>query len=172
VWARKLWLATAVETLLAQQLQEASVMIEVECPVSGKISEWPNRLALEVGLAQALSREFEIEMEDIMTMAKVTRELGSRWYADACEFQELLLRTECDKERLNTGGLSIIELEEIYLNAHRMLTLLRTHARGAKQRAKIDGYLRNLAAMREINFEAALPILHPEVKALLTREVN
>jgi hypothetical protein len=147
-------------------------MIEVQCPITGEVSEWPNRLACQVGIAQALSREHGISLGDIWTMAKVTREMGRRWFADSCEFQELLVRINCDKERLDSGGLDVIELEEIYYTAHRMLSLLRKHARNPKQRKKIEDYLREIEAMHQINFEATLPVLHPDVLAMLERKVS
>jgi hypothetical protein len=122
-------------------------MIEVQCPITGEQTHWPDCKADMVPSLLELSEQFEIAIEDVFTMAKITAELGEDWFEDSLEFNDYLVWDINDKQLLKMAKrgeceLSITELLAIRDRARAGLELLLRHERDPKKRTKLQALLR------------------------------
>jgi hypothetical protein len=129
-------------------------MIEVQCPVTGEQTHWPDRQAHIVQPLLALSRNFEIAIEDLWIMIKVERELGPEWVPDSLEWWDLTVAITNDHEMLRLARqgeitLSIFELLAIRARARRSIELHLEHERDPRRRARLQALLRPSAVWRE-----------------------
>jgi hypothetical protein len=90
-------------------------MIEVQCPITGEQTRWPDCKAYMVGPLLSLATEWQVPIEDVFTMVKITAELGEDWFEDSLEFNDLLVWDINDKQLLKMAQrgeceLSITEL--------------------------------------------------------------
>ena len=122
-------------------------MIEVQCPITGEQTHWPNCKAYMVGPLLSLATEWEIPIEDVFAMVRITAELGEEWFEDSLEFNDLLMWDSNDNILLKMAKrgeceLSIIELLAIRDRARAGLELLLRHERDPKKRRKLQALLR------------------------------
>jgi hypothetical protein len=144
-------------------------MIEVLCPVTGEVSEFPDHRAYMARPLRALAAEFQIPVEDIWTMVKIAAEKGQDWLDDSLEYWDLVVAITNDHQQLKLSRqgllkLSIIELTDIYWRCYRSLMLELEHETNPKTRAKLEVYLREMEEVRQRTIELAMPILAPEVR--------
>ena len=87
-------------------------MIEIQCPVTGEVSAWRDDHALQL---HSLARQFQIPMEHVFAMAKVTAEMGPEWLEDSVEFYEGWLEDLNDNHKLQMvqQGLITLSLDEL-----------------------------------------------------------
>ena len=122
-------------------------MIEVQCPITGEQTHWPNCKAYMVGPLLSLATEWEIPIEDVFAMVRITAELGEEWFEDSVEFNDLLMWDSNDNALLKMAKrgeceLSITELLAIRDRARAGLELLLRHERDPKKRRKLQALLR------------------------------
>jgi len=122
-------------------------MIEVQCPITGEQTHWPNCKAYMVGPLLSLATEWEIPIEDVFAMVRITAELGEEWFEDSVEFNDLLMWDSNDNALLKMAKrgeceLSITELLAIRDRARSGLELLLRHERDPKKRRKLQALLR------------------------------
>jgi len=122
-------------------------MIEVQCPITGEQTHWPNCKAYMVGPLLSLATEWEIPIEDVFAMVRITAELGEDWFEDSLEFNDLLMWDSNDNALLKMAKrgeceLSITELLAIRDRARAGLELLLRHERDPKKRRKLQALLR------------------------------
>ena len=122
-------------------------MIEVQCPITGEQTHWPNCKAYMVGPLLSLATEWEIPIEDVFAMVRITAELGEEWFEDSLEFNDLLMWDSNDNALLKMAKrgeceLSITELLAIRDRARAGLELLLRHERDPKKRRKLQALLR------------------------------
>ena len=125
-------------------------LVEIECPVSGQRAAFPAHMARPL---QALSREFEIAIEDLWVMVKITAEKGREWLPDSLEYWDLLVAITNDEQILKLARkgevtLSIDELLQIRARARRGLELDLEHERDPKKRAMLEAMLRETPVWR------------------------
>ena len=122
-------------------------MIEIQCPVTGEVSAWRDDHALQL---HSLARQFQIPMEHVFAMAKVTAEMGPEWLEDSVEFYEGWLQDLTDNHVLKNGSeLSISDLRAIRERARAGLELLLRHERNPAKRKWLERKLRPSAVWEE-----------------------
>ena len=129
-------------------------MIEVQCPITGEQTHWPNRKAYMVGPLLSLATEWEIPIEDVFALVRITAELGEEWFEDSLEFNDLLVWDTNDNTLLKMAKrgeceLSITELLAIRDRARAGLELLLRHERDLLKRAWLERKLRPSATSQE-----------------------
>jgi hypothetical protein len=115
----------------------------VQCPVTGELSTFPNHKGLLAHRLVSLSKKWEIALEDLFIIMKITAELGEDWFEDSLEFNDhwelatsdntllkMAQRGECD--------LSVMELIAIRDRAREFLQLLLRHETDPKKRKWIE----------------------------------
>jgi hypothetical protein len=122
-------------------------MIEVQCPITGEQTHWPDCKAYMVGPLLSLATEWEVPIEDLFVMVKITAELGEEWFEDSLEFNDCLMWASNDNTLLKMAKcgeceLSIMELLAIRDRARAGLELLLKHERDPKKRTKLQRWLR------------------------------
>src|SRR6516164_6202121 len=122
-------------------------MFSVQCPVTGEQTFWPDCKADMVPSLLELSEQFEIAIEDLFVMVKITAELGEEWFEDSLEFNDCLMWASNDNTLLKMAKcgeceLSIMELLAIRDRARAGLELLLKHERDPKKRTKLQRWLR------------------------------
>src|SRR5215470_13433381 len=122
-------------------------MIEVQCPITGEQTHWPNRKAYMVGPLLSLATEWEIPIEDVFALVRITAELGEEWFEDSLEFNDLLVWDTNDNTLLKMAKrgeceLSITELLAIRDRARAGLELLLRHEGDPRQRKWLERLLR------------------------------
>jgi hypothetical protein len=100
-----------------------------------------------VGPLLSLATEWEIPIEDVFAMVRITAELGEEWFEDSVEFNDLLMWDSNDNALLKMAKrgeceLSITELLAIRDRARAGLELLLRHERDPKKRRKLQALLR------------------------------
>ena len=128
-------------------------MIEVQCPVTGEQTFWPDCKADMVPSLLELSEQFEIAIEDLFVMVKITAELGEDWFEDSLEFNDYLVWDINDSQLLKMAKrgeceLSIMELLAIRDRARAGLELLLRHEHDPKKRRKLQRLLRESEVSR------------------------
>jgi hypothetical protein len=101
-----------------------------------------------------LSEQFEIAIEDLFVMVKITAELGEDWFEDSLEFNDYLVCDINDNQLLKMAKrgeceLSISELLVIRDRARAGLELLLRHERDPLKRAWLERKLRPSATSQE-----------------------
>jgi hypothetical protein len=96
-----------------------------------------------VGPLLSLDTEWEVPIEDVFTMVKITAEVGEDWFEDSLEFNDLLVWDINDKQLLKMAKrgeceLSITELLAIRDRARAGLELLLKHERDPRQRKWLE----------------------------------
>ena len=122
-------------------------MIEVQCPITGEQTHWPDCKAYMVGPLLSLATEWEVPIEDVFAMVRITAELGEEWFEDSVEFNDLLMWDSNDNALLKMAKrgeceLSITELLAIRDRARAGLELLLRHERDPKKCRKLQALLR------------------------------
>jgi hypothetical protein len=122
-------------------------MFSVQCPVTGEQTFWPDCKADMVPSLLELSEQFEIAIEDLFVMVKITAELGEDWFEDSLEFNDYLVWDTNDNQLLKMAKrgeceLSIMELLAIRDRARAGLELLLRHERDPKKRKWLQRWLR------------------------------
>jgi hypothetical protein len=118
-------------------------MIEVQCPITGEQTFWPDRKAYMIEPLLSLATEWEIPIEDVFAMVRITAELGEEWFEDSLEFNDLLMWDGNDNALLKMAKrgeceLSITELLAIRDRARAGLELLLRHERDPRQRKWLE----------------------------------
>jgi hypothetical protein len=88
-------------------------MIEVQCPITGEPTYWPDCKAYVVGPLLSLATEWEIPIEDVFAMVRITAELGEEWFEDSVEFNDLLMWDSNDNTLLKMAKRGECELSII-----------------------------------------------------------
>ena len=101
-------------------------MIEVQCPVTGEQTFWPDCKADMVPSLLELSEAFEVAIEDLYIMVKIAAERGEEWLPDSLEYWDLVVAITNDRQMLKLARqgeitLSIMELLEIRARARPMV---------------------------------------------------
>jgi hypothetical protein len=92
-----------------------------------------------VGPLLSLATQWEIPIEDVFVMVKITAELGEEWFEDSLEFNDLLVWDINDNQLLKMAKrgeceLSVMELVAMRDRARAGLLLLLKHERDPKKR--------------------------------------
>jgi len=144
-------------------------MIEVQCPITGEQTHWPDRKAYMVGPLLSLATEWEIPIEDVFAMVRITAELGEEWFEDSLEFNDLLMWDTNDNTLLKMAKrgeceLSITELLAIRDRARAGLELLLRHERDPAKRKWLERLLRE-SEVWKANRALAKAMLEKQQKA-------
>jgi hypothetical protein len=139
-------------------------MIEVQCPITGEQTHWPDRKAHMVPTLLELSEAFEVAIEDIWIMVKIAAEKGEEWLPDSLEYWDLIVGITNDTQMLKLARqgeitLSIMELLAIRARARRGIELELEHERKPKRRAKLKAMLREIDAARAYSAHLATQML-------------
>jgi hypothetical protein len=100
-----------------------------------------------VGPLLSLATEWEVPIEDVFVMVKITAELGEDWFEDSLEFNDYLVWDINDSQLLKMAKrgeceLSIMELIAIRDRARAGLELLLKHERDPRKRRRLQRWLR------------------------------
>ena len=144
-------------------------MIEVQCPVTGEQTFWPDCKADMVPSLLELSEAFEVAIEDLYIMVKIAAERGEEWLPDSLEYWDLVVAITNDRQMLKLARqgeitLSIMELLEIRARARRWFELELEHERRPKRRSKLKAMLREIDAARAYSAHLATQMLEERAR--------